>query len=214
MSLEVQDYGLGLSPSPYSIEYWTNWTKSPDSLNSPFGQVGLIGLRKELLSHYKNKQNFKVSVGKSSWLDYHTFDEKYNLREILDDEIVIEFDMPKDFKGGIDAFRRLSWDATMETCINLYHAGLSFEVYDHEGKSPHVHIHDLPIKHLDKDKRASLKKIFIKRYVPLEFHEYVDLSLTGVHLIALEYALHWKGCYSYKVLVQKFSPSKDSEAHV
>lgn len=158
-----------------------------------------IAKRKELLDKYAEKQIFRVSVGKSKWKEYHSFNQSYNLREILNDEIVIEFDSED---------RDLTWTAINLTGVNLYNAGLDFEIWEHGGKSPHIHIHNLPIGNLDKDKRTIFKKLFIRKYVPIEYLQWVDYSLTGTHLIAIEWANHWKGCYSVKRLLWRFEHEK------
>lgn len=173
-------------------------TFTVQSLNSPIKPIkptDYNSLRKELLDFYKTKQDFRVAIGKSEWIYYSSFNQLYNLREILNDEIVIEFDS-KDSE--------LVYKAISETAINLRRAGYTFELWEHGGKSPHIHIHNLPIKELDKNKRALFKKIFIRKYVPLDYLPYVDLSLTGIHLIAIEWMFHWKGCYGYKELINIF----------
>lgn len=149
-------------------------------------------LRKQHLESLKLKQPFRVATGKSQWIDYTNFKKEYNLREILNDEIVIEFDS-EDLEVVVKAIS--------QTGLNLYNAGYTFEYWDHGGKSPHLHIHDLPFKNLSASDRSSFKKIFIKKYVPLEYLHLVDISLTGIHLIALEWAEHWKGKYSIKKLI-------------
>lgn len=151
--------------------------------------------RKDLMDYYKTKQSFRVSIGKSKWINYTKFNPAYNLREILKDEIVVEFDCDD---------RNLTWTAINLTAVNLYNAGIHFEIWNHEGKSPHLHIHNLPISHLDKDKLRLFKKVFIRNFVPLEFLKYVDVSLCGVHLVALEYAEHWKKCYKTKLLLNRW----------
>lgn len=156
-------------------------------------------LRKELLQTYLKKQPFRVAVGKSQWIPYTHFEENYNLREILNDEVVIEFD-EKHFKGTLEEFKEFSWKATLDTGVKLYQAGYTFEIWEHGGKSPHIHIHNLPIGHLSPEKRALFKKLFIRKYVDLDFLPFVDISLTGIHLIALEWANHWKGKYKVKEL--------------
>lgn len=154
-----------------------------------------LQLRKDLLEQYKLKQEFRVSIGKSSWVYYKNFDERYNLREILTDEIVIEFDVKN---------KNIAWEGINFTGLNLYKAGINFEIWDHGGKSPHLHIHNLPIKNIEIDKRALFKKLFIRKYVPRDYLQFVDISLTGIHLIALEWTNHWKGCYGIKELVNKW----------
>lgn len=159
--------------------------------------------RKYLLETFRQKQPFRVSVGKSKWIDYQTFKPEYNMREILKDEIVIEFD---------DTDQERVLRAISETGFNLLRAGYTFEYWNHGGKSPHLHIKDLPISHLDDNKRALFKKLFIKKYVPLEYLPKVDFSLTGIHLIALEWANHWKGCYSIKRLSKVWTAQELKEA--
>lgn len=154
-------------------------------------------LRNEILFKLSQKQKFRVSIGKSEWVPFAQFDEKFNLREILKDEIVIEFDCTE---------RETVMKAIGQTGINLNKAGYTFEYWEHGGKSPHLHIRDLPIDKFTDTQRSNFKKMFIKKYVPEEYHKWVDFSLTGCHLIALEWALHWKGCYGYKKLLYVCKP--------
>ena len=156
--------------------------------------------RKQLLDTFRFQQSFRVAIGKSTWIEYQEFNPDYNLREILDNEIVIEFDTDSD----------TSWIATNETAINLYNAGYSFEIWEHKGRSPHIHIHDLPITTLTPQARAMFKKLFIRKYTPQEYIRWVDLSLTGIHLVRLEYSSCWKGKYGIKELVYSFNPKQDS----
>lgn len=152
--------------------------------------------RRDLLDSLRKKQPFRVAKGKSKWVQYEEFNSDYNLREILNSEIVIEFDSED---------QNLTWMAINETAINLYKTGISFEIWDHEGKSPHLHIHDLPTSNLEPSKRALFKKMFIRKYVPIKYLSHVDISLTGIHLIAIEWAEHWKGRYDVKKLLSKFN---------
>ena len=154
-------------------------------------------------------QPFRIACGKSIWfwfdLDMRV-NRDWNLREILNSEIVIEFDMPKDWKGTLEDFQNLSYEAINLTGVNLFNAGFTFEVWEHGGKSPHLHIHNLPITHLEKDKLRLFKKLFIRKYVPEEYLKWVDYSLTGIHLLAIEYQFHWKNKYGVKELLHKFEP--------
>lgn len=186
---------------------YMNEPLNPNAIKSSLAQGFIVALnpndplnpsmREELLTIYLKKQQFRVSIGKSKWLPYMHFDERYNLREILRDEIVIEFD-----STDLEIVCR----AIGETGLNLLRAGYTFEYWEHGGKSPHLHIHNLPISHFDDSKLALFKKIFIRKYVPIEYLPYVDLSLTNVHLIALEWANHWKGCYGVKKLLYVAHP--------
>jgi len=198
----------GVSPNPPLKGCGLGGLTFPSSPNSPNGLSGLNGLRKNILNSYRNKQKFRVSVGKTKWIDYTEFDEKYNLREILNDEIVIEFDRPGKWEELTEkekvSFKNFAWRGVNFTGINLSNAGVEFEVWEHQGKSPHLHIHNLPISGLSKEKRTLFKKIFIRKYVPLDYLVAVDISLTGTHLIAIEWQNHWKGCYGVKKLVKIF----------
>lgn len=161
-------------------------------------------MTKKILDNYKKKQPFRVQISKlttkTKWIPYESYNPNYNLREILKDEIVIEFDTEDKEKSlmGIN-----------ETGINLMNAGISFEVWEHGGKSPHLHIHNLPIGHLEKDKLRLFKKLFIKKYVPKEYLDCVDYSLCGIHLIAIEGVKHWKNKYGVKKLLSKFNSNNE-----
>ena len=161
--------------------------------------------RKIILDNYRKNHEFRVSIGKSSWVNYEQFNPKYNLREILTNEIVIEFD---------NEDRDMTWTAINLTGVNLYKKEIAFEIWDHEGKSPHLHIHDLPCKDLTPEKRRTFKKVFIRNFVPLEYLKWADISLTGIHLIAIEWQQHWKGCYDSKKLLSKFNPLQDNTPEV
>lgn len=182
--------------------------KGYEQMNKPFSHLSICSIeqteqmnkRKKLLDLYSTKQIFRVAIGKSTWVEYKQFDEKYNLREILNDEIVIELDSDD---------KNLVTKAIRQTCINLSQANLIFELWDHGGRSPHIHIHNLPITQYSPDQRKKFKELFIKRYVPKEYLKFVDLSLTGVHLIALEYAPHWKGSGRIKKPVEILSSEYD-----
>lgn len=152
-------------------------------------------LRRLVLETFRKKQPFRVAVGKSKWVQYETFSPNYNLRERLNDEVIIEFDTSD---------QNIVVPAINFTGINLYNAGIKFEWWEHGGKSPHLHIHDLPIAHLDNEQRKQFKKIFIRKYVPLEFLKWVDISLTNVGLIRLEWSPCFKGKYGIKKLISVF----------
>jgi len=160
---------------------------------------GFEKLRKELLNSYKKKQEFRVAYGKSKWINYESFDAKWNLREVLNDEIIIEFDTDDKNKA---------YEGINFTGINLYNEGISFSIWDHGGRSPHMHVQELPIAHLEKEKRALFKKMFIRKYVPLEYLDCVDYSLTGIHMLRIEWGKCFKNKYGIKILLNKFIPNK------
>lgn len=155
--------------------------------NSANQRDRFLGEREKILQNLTKKQDFLVWTGKATdkWETYKTFKPEYCLRQILDDEIVIEFDSDD---------LELVTKAVMQTGLNLIKANIDFEYWYFEGcRSPHLHIHNLPIKQYSESQRKLFKKIFIRKYVPLEYLSYVDLSLIdSKHLIALEWSPHWK----------------------
>ena len=166
-------------------------------------------LTQEILTNFRKKQHFRCSIGKSKWVQYETFNPKYNLREIMNDEVVIEFDEPKDWDMSIDNFRLLvSYPAIVSTAYNLIKDNINFEIWCHGGRSPHLQIQNLPITHLNKDQRKLFKQTFIKYYVPEHYQKFSDYSLCGIHLLAIEWCPHWKGCYGIKKLVYDSEASK------
>ena len=167
----------------------------------------------ENLEELKKKQDFRVSVGRSKWYYYDHYNPKFNLREVLDDEVVFELDCPFKWKEmtqeAQDSFREFSMKAINEIGIKLYKDGISFSIWEHGGKSPHLHVEDLPCVEIkDKKERKLWKEAFVKHYTPKEYLEFVDLSLCGIHLVALEFQFHWKGCYGVKKLMSEFNPKE------
>lgn len=153
----------------------------------------------------RTKQPFRVAKstsemkGKWYWFGNNKYLD-WNLREILDSEIVIEFDTEDKNKA---------WEGINFTAVNLYNAGISFEIWNHNGKSPHLHIRNLPIEQLSKEELKIFKRIFIEKCVPKEYLDCVDFSLCGIHLVALEWTNHWKGKYNIKILINKFNPKEN-----
>lgn len=197
-----------------SLYYYNRLQTLPQLKDLDLDIIELEVKRENLLQTFMVKQPFRVAIGKanklSKWINYEEFNPAYNLREILDDEIVIEFDSKKKWEEMTEKerndFENTAWEGINFTGINLLNAGYTFEVWSHEGKSPHLHIHNIPIKNLEPDKRSLFKKMFIRKYTPKEYLALVDISLTGIHLIALEWANHWKGCYDVKKLTWEFKP--------
>lgn len=140
--------------------------------------------RKELLDKYAQKQDFWVwdCIEGHKWEIYNKFNPKYCLRQVLDDEIVLELDSDN---------LELVMKGISQIGLTLQAQGITFEYWDHEGtRSPHIHIHNLPIKHLNKEQRTAFKRAFAKQVA--SGLPYDDSLLTGKHMIALEYSQHWK----------------------
>ncbi len=141
--------------------------------------------RKETLDKYAKKQDFFVWDGnpKHKWETYREFKPEYCLRQVLDDEIVIEFDI-NDLELVGKAVEKV------ETALKK--EKIPFECWNYEGsRSPHLHIHSLPIKNMGKEQRTAFKKAFVGEIA--KGLPYDESLLTGKHLIALEYSQHWKG---------------------
>lgn len=162
-------------------------TKTTNRLIDVLSSSPLDVRREELLHNLSKKQDFWVWDGlkEHKWEIYKEFKPEYVLRQVLDDEVVIEFDCD-DLEIVVKAISG--------TGLNLLKAGIIFEYWDFENaRSPHLHIHNLPIKHYSEQQRKTFKKLFIARYVPLEYLAYVDKTLIDPkHLIALEWSQHWK----------------------
>jgi hypothetical protein len=106
-----------------------------------------------------------------------------NWRYIEPNEIVIEFDEFPQWNVYIE-----SHDAIDLARKNIEKAGYFCEIYDHGGKSYHLHIKDF-----EKDLSPEYKKAFIKKYVPEKYINVVDYSLcSNKHCIAEENKKHWK----------------------
>ena len=72
-----------------------------------------------------------------------------------------------------------------------------------------MHIHNISqLNELNKDQRILFKRRFIERYVPQKYLKFIDKSLCGIHMIALEHKEHWK-YGSIKKLMAKFNPLED-----
>ncbi len=154
---------------------------------------------KWILFHcWTTDKTFRVAIGKGKWSNYNPYNinpeyrHNWNLREILKNELVIEFDVDN---------KEVALQAIKLTAINLTNSNISFEIWSHNGKSPHLHIRNLDIDHLEKTKLKEFKKFLVKKFVPIEFHDIVDLSLCGIHLVALEGCNHWKQKYTIKTLI-------------
>lgn len=106
------------------------------------------------------------------------------LREILPCEIVVEYD------GYPGHSRQDALDCMRKTTRKLAREGIAFIVFDHGGKSPHLHLWIDDLDLLDYADRTAYKEAFIRKYC--DSPQKVDLSLASKHLIAFEYARHWK----------------------
>lgn len=122
---------------------------------------------------------------------FEKFKENKNLRFIEDNEIVFDLD---DRERGFEAVNFCG--------INLYNAGYKFEIWYAEGqKSPHIHVKNILFLDLEGENLKNYKKLFLLKYTPREYKEFVDLSLCSKHLIAEENKPHFK----YKTIKRFFN---------
>lgn len=101
-------------------------------------------------------------------------------RQIMRDEVVIEYDYEPDVNEH-------------ETQVALYKleaAGYRVHVYDHGGRSKHIHIYGIKgLDELDDELREEYKFVFLSLFAGAN----CDKSLKGsAHLIACEFREHYK----------------------
>lgn len=104
-------------------------------------------------------------------------------RWIKPNEIVFDFDNRKFGFHGINF-----------TGINLANAGYKFEIwYSEGGKSPHLHIKDIQFLDLKNQEQINkYKELFLLKYTPKKYKEFLDLQIAEKHKIAEENKSHYK----------------------
>lgn len=117
--------------------------------------------------------------------------KRKEVRLIENNEIVLEND---NLKGNSE-----EWISEVKKRLNNKY---SYEVWSHNGKSPHIHIKNIKgLEELENKSLKQYKESFIIKYGG----EGCDLSLAGKHNISKENELHWKkvlnkkGCENYGV---------------
>lgn len=123
--------------------------------------------------------------------------ENARVRTIANDEIVIEFDTD-DTLRAMQLYNR--------TVQRLIEDKIQFVVYNHNGRSPHIHIYNIiGLDSVEEELRVAYKKEFIEHYCSVWDTVYpeVDLSLTSNnHLIAREFMPHFKHNELKKVMFE------------
>ena len=117
------------------------------------------------------------------------------LREIADNEIVIEFDT--DDKKRVNKL-------IQKTVKKLFYNKYNFVVYDHGGRSPHIHVYD--IKGLDEqnyNSRREYKRLFLAKYANYKETD-VTLNTSSSHLIAIEGKKHFKHKKEKKIIMANY----------
>ncbi len=171
---------------------------------------------KALLEQYAKKQRIKwATTVKDKWgKQYYNKNidaSKVLLREVLRDEVIIEFDGKQYIeKNGLDKFRQATEELINKTLENLKDKAYSFKVYDHGGKCPHIHLFMDGLAKYEGGELKNLKERFIESVTP-EIPELIayDASLCGPHLIAMEHQPHYKyGTVKELFLEEDFGKNK------
>ncbi len=103
-------------------------------------------------------------------------------RLINDDEVVFDIDN-----------REKGFEAVNFIGIALYNNEYRFEIWFCEGgKSPHLHIKNISGLDLKEEQLKQYKKLFIKKYTPEEYLQFLDVQICGKHRIATENQPHYK----------------------
>jgi|GEM_PF-1938288 len=147
-----------------------------------------------------------------SWPAWKTERSKYlytgkitnqNLREILPNEVMIEFDSIDDEAHSFDEVRQEALKWTEKLKEHLTSAGFAFIVSDHEGKSPHMSFIVEGLEKESADIQQQYKKELIRGILEtIGFSSDLiepDYSLCGKHLVALEGREHFKAKYGGKI---------------
>jgi len=137
--------------------------------------------KQKILNYINYHELYQTTRLYNKWERKRGLKENAILREICPDEIVIEFDSDTQERG-----RRLAKKTITKLLANSY----NFFVFDHGGRSPHIHVYG--IYGLEKEHPEVIrqyKKEFLKKYAP---YPETDHSLTGIHLVAVEFKPHFK----------------------
>jgi hypothetical protein len=117
-----------------------------------------------------------------------------HLRKMKKNEIIIEYDGVSNKRGT---------ELSRKTQSKLNKDMINYSVYDHNGKSPHIHIIINGLETIEDEFRTEYKKRFVKKY---SVSDNVDLSLCAKRkVIAKEEVLHYKkilgesGCENYTI---------------
>lgn len=177
-------------------------------------QAEFARLHKEYLTAFAGKSlaYSEVSPGASperKWLLDYT-EEKYspqiNLLEIPKNLIVLEYDENTKEKEEADRRhstkeQRLAW--IEEVKKKLEKEGIAYNLFDHQGKCPHIHIA------LNAVASPEHKKAIAFYYAPKESRDFMDISLlvSKRKLFPVPFAPHWK-YGTIKKLIKKFEGNK------
>lgn len=144
----------------------------------------------------------------ADFYDRTNFKKEWNLREILETELVIEF----------DALPEIALKACYTTCINLINDKMHFVVFYAEGmRCPHIHLYDfLPLEELTPEQQKWVRLSYCNKVVDWADLRYLDRSLmeTG-HTISLEFSKHFRHGKMLKLMFEHVphKPLNDTELY-
>jgi hypothetical protein len=115
--------------------------------------------------------------------DRTRFNGECKLREIAKNEIVIEFDTSS---------RALALHYTKVAMARLNYRNYNFSVFDHGGRSPHIHVYNVVgLEEQDPEVISEYKRLFLGQIAPFKETD-VGLNTATSHLVATEYQEHFK----------------------
>jgi hypothetical protein len=111
------------------------------------------------------------------------FSDKAILREISRNEVVIEFDT--DNRTRVNKLVR-------KVVKKLRYSGYNFAVFDHKGRSPHIHVYNIRgLEEQEPSVISAYKRLFLNKYSPFRETD-VGLNTASSHLVAVEFKPHFK----------------------
>ncbi len=139
---------------------------------------------KNLIYNYiSNKNLIQLSKVTNQRKHYSEIKEEACHREVADDEIVIEFDTDNNM---------LVKTLINKVIIRLHYLDYKYAVFDHYGRSPHIHIYSITgLSDLEPILRTEYKRTFCN-YITKSKYLDAGVNTTREHLIAYEFRKHWK----------------------
>jgi len=181
---------------------------------TPEQQSEYARLHKEYLAAFAGKglaynEIYPGTSAEKKWLlDYtnEKYNKRINLLQIPNDLIIFEYDesdkeSDESKRKHCTKEQRLAWIEKVKK--KLEKEGIAYNLFDHEGKCPHIHIP------LNSDATPEHKKAIAFYYAPRESRDFIDISLlvSKRKLFPVPFAPHWK-YGTIKKLVKKSEGGK------
>lgn len=152
-----------------------------------------------------NSPYVKWKVEREKYL-YDGIKTNYKLRQVLPNEIVIEFDFKEEFIKNSIRYKKAqeqAQDGINKVKEYLISNNIYFWLTDHKGKSPHIRLLIEGLENYPDDERKKYKMFFIEEILSnLMFYQNdikYDNSLCGIHLVSMEGKPHWKTIYKGEI---------------